>query len=220
MDGTLFGTQAYAIDRTALIPASGEVLDGTWARKVAIQQLRAFGFAGRTPATMAAQGALTTGGVSSVPSQMYMARATIALPFNAYGIARPPMIFGMTQYGSVIVYKQFQDEGPVLAKNRAWSVNTPNNSEIQPDIFRTWIDDLHYDSVTIGGVAGYRWSFSIVHRALVKSYAEIFPQRYYPSPYADLINSWYPIGTDAGIAGTGYVWLHWYALGVDTSTQL
>lgn len=200
MNGTLFATNVIPVDRTALIPASGEVIDGTWCRKVANQEIRAMGWASGTMIP-------TTFNIwhQVLPLEL---SATISLPDNAFGTLRPPMIYVMPRFGSVVVYKQVQDSNHSLSIPISGNPNNP--------LFRTWVHDLHKDDIAVGGVAGFRWSFTVRHISF-----GVLPDFKYP--YTDMKNGWYPSYWNMGYMGEALttnkfnVILYWYALGVNTS---
>lgn len=170
------------IDRTQLIPTQQDEFSATWANKISQQQVRAIGKAGSYVFDVPA-------GVSeySITSPRYYLSGW-------YNSSNPPMIFAMPQYGSAIIYKQFQDS---------------NNEYVSPTspLFRTYIKELRYDS------GGQTWSFVVQHDVRVVSwvyfYSRIFPE---------LTRSWYPALVPSLVQASDprpeMGALHWYAMGI------
>jgi len=190
-----YGTQVtYLPDRTALIPVNGEVLTGSWARKIAVNQIRALGWAGTIIVT---------------PPDIYNTdvTATVYLPLGAYGTFRPPMIYVFPQFGSVVYYKNFLDlNWGFTQKQTEYDGVAVRNWDL-----RTWVDYLTYTATTIGGQSGNQWMFVIRHRCV----APIQPSLMWGQGWDNVAfahSEWPHL-----IPGMGIV-LHWRALGVDTSS--
>jgi hypothetical protein len=217
MDGTIFSTTNwYQSDRTGLVMTSNEILTGTWCRKVAQQQIRAIGWSGYS--LVSVPGAFREVGMD-VWNPL---TATVSLPDNAFGIDKPPMVYAFARYGSMVYYGQYQDDGGNLTSNPlfgkgvgddAWNIDSefiPNRVQ-----YRTWIRDLHYDTVSAGT---YRWSFTICHaNSLYKDQDRtVMANLYYwfGAPHTSLFS--YDIPTALKVNSWSNIALHWYVLGIDT----
>lgn len=166
------------IDRTQIVPTQQDEFSKQWAVQVAQQQVRAAGFCGSV--------------VMSLPSGQWNFSVTspvITLPawFNG---TRPPMIWAMPQYGSVVLYKQFQDSRNIYTDG------------VSP-VFRTYVTYLQF-------TAG-QWQFQIKHDVSSQ------PFGIRPNWIRDigLSRQWLPNFTGADEPIHTKIVLHYYCLGVD-----
>jgi hypothetical protein len=177
-----------------MYPSPGEVLDVGWTSSIVDQQIHAAGWAGSVIIPLIP------------PYANNDAVASVSLPNGAFGASRPPMVWAFVQYGSVVIYKNFSDySGAYVISGGGLAM---------PE-FKTWIEQLHYDNVTVGGTTFPRWSFTIGHR--MRAFVPGLHQ--FKAPVRAMVDSFYPeVPLNPDYPTLGNLCLHWYAVGVDTSS--
>lgn len=147
MDATL-SDHNITIDRTQIVPSSIDEFSATWANKVAMQEIRAAGAFGSFVMDIYIEGYFN--GYANVAATRIS--PTVYLP-PWFGSNVPPMVFVAPQYGTAVIYKQFQDGAHLLI---------PGNN--YDTIFRTWVKDLRY--APVGTTQATVWQFQIAHVVL------------------------------------------------------
>lgn len=198
------------IDRTNIVPETNDEFTGSWANKVAEQQIRAMGLGGSV--------------IFQVPTSLLedqlILSANVSLPFGWFGSTHPPMIWCMPQYGSVIVYKNCMDESKFTV--RGANVVTADGYP-RPYKMRSWVSELRHD--------GTQWQFKINHEAQIGKTSfgglpNLFAAPEYVYPLRWMKEQWFPNITDDTVYPYWFAFgdqrptnmaLHWYCMGVDSS---
>lgn len=192
-DATLYD-QSIPICRTQMIPSGTDEISGTWCREVARQQVRAAGYAGSFIMDIP-----PTGNTYTIQTPW------VGLP-QVYGTLIPPAIFGMPQYGSVIIYKQFEKDQVAGYSNYFFPA------------FRTWVH-VRLATVSVG-----TWELSVLHyvkntrnAADTAGYAYVEYYQWLPAVHDDdpLTNGSSSFNGNIDEPRPEKVILHWLALGAD-----
>lgn len=211
MDATVFHHR-IPVNRTNLVPEVGDNLTEDWANDVAQQIVRGAGFAGSVIIPLYS-------GIKG-DRRDYFAGTTIYLPTGAFGTVHPPMVFVMPQYGSVVVYKNFDDQKKTTFYGGDWDPNSGYFGFGQyTETFRTWIDAMSYDEVTEDATVYAQWWFHVKHVCLAP---DLRPM-YWRSPWVSRDNAWNPLSQQSVIDNEDtqfrdQIAIHWYALGADANS--
>lgn len=184
---------------TNLIPTAGDVLSYGWATAITEQTIRHAGFAG---SQVVRYNEAVLGNI-----KYRNAIANCSLPPGVFGTVYPPMIFGMAQLGSAVIYKNFVD------RRNFFLTNLTGQKTVAP-MFRTFIDSLRVESTTVGGTLVLNvWKFDVVHYSVTPTWSALALNVWKP-PYRAL-GQQFVVPYTATQPDLSYITLHWYALGGD-----